>query len=139
MSLYYRVANDVLIDNLLGGTYDAQKPLPIDGFDVWHTISRGDPSPRTEILLNIDNPPSNDIKGLGENYQGMALRMGSMKLLMNVKNITWFKPPELGGVPPDVQYSNGLLAEEKDSKVLEQLWNYHMVSANNYNAVFNVI
>ena len=139
MSLHYRVANDVLIEHVLGGTYDAQKPIPIDGFDVWHTISRGNPSPRTEILLNIDNPPSNDIKGSGENYQGMAFRMGSMKLLMNVQNITWSKPPELGGVPPEVQYSNGLLTEETDEEVLEQLWEFHLVSVNNYNAVYNFI
>ncbi|KAJ7369430.1 hypothetical protein OS493_039039, partial [Desmophyllum pertusum] len=105
--------------------YDSQKPIPIDGFDVWNTISRGDASPRTEILLNIDNQP-NGTKGFGHNYQGMALRMGSMKLLMNVKNITWFKPPELGGIPPEVQYTNGWLADETDEEVLEQLRMYDM-------------
>ena len=78
-----------------GGTFDPQKPIPIDGFDVWNTISRGEDSPRTEILLNIDNPTSNVPKD--DHFQGMALRMGDMKLLMNVKNSTWRKPPELGG------------------------------------------
>ena len=117
-----------MIDPVTGGTYDSQKPIPIDGFDVWNTISRGDASPRTEILLNIDNQP-NGTKGFGHNYQGMALRMGSMKLLMNVKNITWFKPPELGGIPPEVQYTNGWLADETDEEVLEQLRMYYMVSS----------
>ena len=72
-----------MFDCLTGGTFNPQKPISIDGFDVWNTISRGEVSPRTEILLNIDNPPQN-----GAFFQGMALRMGNMKLMMNVPNIT---------------------------------------------------
>ena len=52
-----------------------------------------------------------------------------MKLLMNVKNITWFKPPELGGVPVDVVLSKGFLKEETNEEILEQLRIYYMVSA----------
>ena len=66
---------------------------------------------------------------LGVNWQGMALRKGSMKLLMNVKNITWFKPPELGGVPVDVLLSKGFLKDETNEEILEQLRIYYMVSA----------
>ena len=98
-----------------GGTYDPQKPIPVDGFDVWNTISRGDDSPRTEILFNIDNPPSN-APNHGD-FQGMALRMGSMKLLMNVKNVTWLKPPELGGV---------LSEEKKRNKLVSKLYFTHL-------------
>ena len=51
-----------------------------------------------------------------------------MKLLMNVPNTTWFKPPELGGVFPEKFLSNGSIAEEKDEKVLESLMENYLVS-----------
>lgn len=30
-----------------------------------------------------------------DGYDGIALRVDDMKLLMNVPNLTWYKPPEL--------------------------------------------
>ncbi|MFO0990618.1 MAG: arylsulfatase [Hyphomicrobiales bacterium] len=37
---------------LAGGTLDKGKPL--DGIDVWGTLSEGTPSPRTEVVYNIE-------------------------------------------------------------------------------------
>jgi arylsulfatase A-like enzyme len=53
--------------NLAGGQADKGKK-PFDGVDVWATISQGKPSPRTEVVYNLE--PS----------QG-ALRQGDWKLV----------------------------------------------------------
>jgi arylsulfatase A-like enzyme len=37
--------------NLAGGSL--QQPLPLDGMDMWPTISQGDPSPRREIVFSV--------------------------------------------------------------------------------------
>jgi arylsulfatase A-like enzyme len=37
---------------LAGGKLDKNKPL--DGLDVWPTIAEGKPSPRTEVIYNIE-------------------------------------------------------------------------------------
>ncbi|XP_067057174.1 arylsulfatase B-like isoform X1 [Acropora muricata] len=123
--------------NLAGGKFDPRNPIPVDGFDVWKTISQGDPSPRTEILLNIDNvDPNATLPGI---YQGMGLRMGSMKLLMNVPNTTWFKPPELGGDFPEELLSNGLIAEETDEDVLKALMDNYLLTAGTLEvALYNI-
>lgn len=54
---------------LAGGRLDQGKPL--DGMDVWATISRGEPSPRTEVVYNVE--PST-----------AAIRQGNWKLVWRV-------------------------------------------------------
>jgi len=111
---------------LAGVTNEDNSPIPLDGYDVWDTISRGKPSPRTEILLNIDEPgqapPGPGILG---GYTGTALRMGEMKLLMNVPNVTWFKPPEIGGKPRDIPLDTVMELPDVDKvdKVVVALYN----------------
>ena len=77
---------------------------------------QGEPSARKEILLNIDMKPekeSDDLSAITF-YDGIALRAGDMKLLMNVPNASWHKPPELGAntdmEQDEVEYSTCHLA-----------------------------
>ena len=120
--LYYRVFSIVFLYIPTGGTLD-QAPTPLDGMNVWNTISNGDPSPRKEILLNIDveAPTENSFRKLStEIYEGIALRAGDMKLLLSVPNASWYKPPELDGESSMRQYTpfdkNGRLGWFQDGE-----------------------
>ena len=52
----------------LAGANPAQ-PKPVDGLDIWSTLSAGQPSPRKEALLNV------------EDFRG-AIRIGDWKLIV---------------------------------------------------------
>ncbi|KAF3708037.1 Arylsulfatase I [Channa argus] len=81
----------------------------LDGHDVWSTISKGRPCPRTEILFNIDpvsrNPGEPYDKALVLNGFGIwdtairaAIRAGDWKLLTgNVGDGDWIPPQALPG------------------------------------------
>ncbi|CAN9499604.1 unnamed protein product [Ophioblennius macclurei] len=83
----------------------------LDGHDVWRSISKGRPSPRTEILFNIDpvsrKPGDPYDKALALNGFGIwdtavraALRAGDWKLLTgNVGDGDWIPPRALPDGP----------------------------------------
>ncbi|XP_041865442.1 arylsulfatase I isoform X2 [Melanotaenia boesemani] len=92
---------------LLGLAGALQSHHGLDGHDVWGTISKGLPSPRTEILFNIDpvsrKPEEPYDKALVRNGFGIwdtavraALRVGDWKLLTgNVGDGDWIPPQAL--------------------------------------------
>ena len=96
--------------NLAGGTLNGTKPL--DGFNVWETINSGVPSPRTEILHNIDpvNTPWYDYPSSYKWCPKAALRVGDWKLLTGC--------PGPSRYIPDPNSSLNSSEEKTDSKKL---------------------
>uniref|UniRef100_A0A8C6SHH4 Sulfatase N-terminal domain-containing protein n=1 Tax=Neogobius melanostomus TaxID=47308 RepID=A0A8C6SHH4_9GOBI len=92
-----RVSTDLLhitdwfptLVGLAGG--DPHQSAGLDGFDVWPTISEGKPSPRTEILHNIDPLPS----ALWDTSVQAAIRVGDWKLLTGDPGHGDWVPPQV--------------------------------------------
>lgn len=70
-----------------GGDISSGSGFPLDGLNIWDAIIENTKSPRTEILLNIDDiTERNPISGAG-------LIQGDWKLLQKVHNDTWYPVP----------------------------------------------
>ena len=80
--------------SLAGGSVDG---MPLDGYNVWETLSSGKPSPRKEILHNID-PIDAYWNFYNEPYKHCrqaAIRVGDWKLLTGCPgNGSWVPPAE---------------------------------------------
>ena len=95
---------------LAGGNLNGTKPL--DGFNVWETINSAKPSPRTEILHNID-PVKTPWIHSSTTYKWCpqaALRVGDWKLLTGC--------PGPSRYIPDSSLSLNLSEEKTDTKKL---------------------
>lgn len=84
---------------LAGGSTDKAKPL--DGMNMWETMSAGKPSPRTELVYNI------------ESYRA-GIREGDWKLIWNVLLPS---TPELYNIAED-PYEKTNLADKYPDKVI---------------------
>ena len=84
---------------LTGASLD--QPLPLDGLDAWPTIAAGKPSPRTEILHNV------------EPRRG-AVRRGDWKLIVTAQKDQVVFAPTLTGSARTTELFN--IAEDRSEK-----------------------
>eukprot|EP00750_Incisomonas_marina_P014873 INCI1792.1.p1 GENE.INCI1792.1~~INCI1792.1.p1 ORF type:complete len:202 (+),score=34.50 INCI1792.1:173-778(+) len=74
----------------LPGTSDEPHFQLGDGIDVWDTLSKGDPSPRSEVIIEAHNNDHNADDG-----NGQAIIVGDLKLILE-KGPNWHGPPNDG-------------------------------------------
>lgn len=73
-----------LAEGIAGLTLDKDEVDHLDGFNMWDTINTGSPSPRKEILIQLDPPSDKYPKGY---YIGQAaIRVGAWKLITGQPN-----------------------------------------------------
>ncbi|XP_072020705.1 arylsulfatase B-like [Amphiura filiformis] len=110
------------VDGLAGGKLNGTKPL--DGYNIWETIRDMKPSPRTEILHNIDPMLStstlSEVAGdsnLFNSKVNAAIRVGDWKLITNEPT------PGIWSVPPEL---SGKLTESAADKTHHPIWLFNI-------------
>jgi len=92
--------------------------LSLEGYDVWKTIAEGDPSPRKEILHNID--PLTERHGLLLNISKFDNRVQAALLVGNWKLITGYPGTKVGVndwiAPPEDTHIHSVYATDPDWK-----------------------
>ncbi|XP_029305091.1 arylsulfatase I [Cottoperca gobio] len=119
----------------LAGALQSSHSLALDGHDVWETISKGLPCPRTEILFNID-PVSRKpgepydkafvLNGFGiwDTAVRAAIRAGDWKLLTgHVGDGDWIPPHALPDGPDRWQK-----LEKRRNELGKSVWLFHVTS-----------
>ena len=98
------------IIHLSGGSVDG---MPLDGYNIWATLSSGEPSPRKEILHNIDPIDAYWFYHYEpyKHCRQAAIRVGDWKLLKGCPgNGSWIPPSEVQDIQPlELEHSSNIL------------------------------
>jgi arylsulfatase B len=102
----------------------------LDGEDHWPALLGGTTSPRNELVLNL---PRSTTWKLGENKtdEGVALRVGKYKMLLNHPQDYWFSPHP----GPDYHPPTKMLASECTMGFYD---NYHAAKCEYNNYLFDL-
>lgn len=81
-------------------------PGDTDGFDQWASLTSSAPSPRTQLIYNLDDT---------DKFKA-GIRVGDMKLLINPGNAGWTPPPESEPTNQEPPHSQATKTETSSSK-----------------------
>ncbi|XP_047480024.1 arylsulfatase B-like [Penaeus chinensis] len=81
-------------------------PADTDGFDQWASLTGSAPSPRTQLIYNLDDT---------DKFKA-GIRVGDMKLLINPGNAGWTPPPEINLSNQEPPHNHVTVAEKVSSK-----------------------